>query len=187
MEKYLFDKFVASRFLGTRVNDPMVMRFMISVKKILNEIIAEFIIDYATVRGYTFKTVFDAYKEYRNIYGEESESIGKDPTNENEDVYKILLDNFFYSELEKRIYDYYKKMYDKYVPGLTEKAKKELDEYIKQKNQEREDYYDKLIQLMDEGLKKTRSLRKKAEEMIEVIRSKANAQESPIIGAKVEL
>ncbi|MBD3362394.1 hypothetical protein GF362_01605 [Candidatus Dojkabacteria bacterium] len=184
MDKYLFDKYVASRFLGTRINDPMVSNFMKSVKKIINELISDFLVDYTAIRGYEFELVLEAYEHYYTLFAGDIDIIEKEAeADKDQKIYEILHDTYFYEELEKRINDYFKKMYDKYVPGLTEKAKKELQEYIDQKNRERNEFLDEMIEHLDKDIQEAEAALDNIQIKIDKFRNKIG--DSVVVSEKI--
>lgn len=166
--RYLFDNYVASRFLGVRVNDPMIEKFMKSVKGILNELVSHFLVDYSVLKDIDYKDAFEAYKQFYRIYrGDyvQSEIIKEAP--EKVEVYQILLDTFFYAEMDKRINEYYGKLYDRYVPALSEKNRADLEVYIEEKNNEKNKREKEMIERLDKGIAELELLRKDYDEKMD--------------------
>lgn len=151
-EKYLLDEYIVSKFLGVGIEDASVDLFLRKIREMLNLLVSNFLFDYAVLRNIDIDLALAAYREYLG-YIDASLVDGNDESISSKfAVYRILGDEYFYNELEKRVNEYIGKIYSQYVPLMSEEDKVDVDEYIANKNKSRIQDIDAMIAKVDESL-----------------------------------
>jgi len=169
-EKYLLDEFIISKFLGIGIDDSAVEIFLKRVREMLMLLVSNFLFDYSVRKNISIDVATAAYIEYLGyvdgslVEPEELEPVPK------KEIYRVLGDEHFYNELEKRVDDYIGKIYAQYVPELTEDLKEELDEYIGQKAKDKDNNLAEMISSIDNSLNELEVMETQLENKLDKMR-----------------
>jgi hypothetical protein len=152
-EKYLLDEYIVSKFLGVGIDDPSIEMFLRNIREMMHLLVSNFLFDYSVLRNIDIDTALAAYYEYLSLLdGSLVDQAGMENIGTKFSAYRILSDEYFYNELEKRIDNYFGKIYAQYVPLLSEEDRQDIDEYIANKNISKQKDIDAMISKVDESL-----------------------------------